>query len=632
MSFFDTRYDVAIIGGGIGGTTLAAILARNGVRVALVEGAAHPRFTIGESTIPETTFGFRVLARRYGVPELEYLATNGELRARVSAASGVKRNFSFVAHREGERMRATECTQYPTFGPPLGPDSHYFRQDVDAFLYHTAIRYGAAARTGTLITGAKFDGDGAELTTKDGDVLRASYVVDAGGIRAALPEMLGLRQEPPYRTRTRSIFSHFTGVTPFDAVAPRRREHGLPSAFSEGTLHHLFDGGWIWVIPFDNHADSINPLCSVGVNLDIDKFPPREGVSPQDEFWEIVGRFPDVAQQLRGARAVRPYLASRRNQFSSTSVIGDRWCLMPHASEFIDPLFSSGLAVTVMALNALAHRLIDAVRSDDFATERFEYLQTWVRRMFAYYDDLVGCSYVSFGDFELWNAWMRVWTIGTLYGVNAQNQAALDFERTKDPTVFHRLEQPPFRGLQAVDNPAFAKLFATAVAAVRGYESGELTTAQAVPRIFAALRESGLCPDVWGTLDPRNRCPSGTFTLLPLWRLLMWGRYQSPDGVRGRYFTGGTGVVANEALRTALRTGKRSARRFGHVLRDMSYSWTGDWTRRPPEPTALPRPSGQPEPGRQQEPTALPRPGGSPEPTALARPSGSGPGRPPEPS
>ncbi|MCF2436138.1 hypothetical protein LV779_24490 [Streptomyces thinghirensis] len=49
-------------------------------------------------------------------------------------------------------------------------------------------------------------------------------------------------------------------------------------------------------------------------------------------------------------------------------MVGDRWCLLPHASDFIDPLFSSGLAVTVMALNALSHRLIDAVRQDDFDT------------------------------------------------------------------------------------------------------------------------------------------------------------------------------------------------------------------------------------------------------------------------
>lgn len=89
-------------------------------------------------------------------------------------------------------------------------------------------------------------------------------------------------------------------------------------------------------------------------------------------------------------------------------VVGDRWCLLPHASDFIDPLFSSGLAVTVMILNALGHRLIDAVRNNCFSTERFSYVQEWTKLSFDYYDKLVSASYTSFDSFELWNAWFRV--------------------------------------------------------------------------------------------------------------------------------------------------------------------------------------------------------------------------------
>ena len=45
------RYHVAILGAGIAGSMLAAVLARNGVRVLLVDAATHPRFAVGESTI-----------------------------------------------------------------------------------------------------------------------------------------------------------------------------------------------------------------------------------------------------------------------------------------------------------------------------------------------------------------------------------------------------------------------------------------------------------------------------------------------------------------------------------------------------------------------------------------------------
>ncbi|WP_029393796.1 NAD(P)/FAD-dependent oxidoreductase, partial [Streptomyces sp. TOR3209] len=177
-------FDVAIVGGGIGGTMLGTVLARHGVRVLLLEGSGHPRFAIGESTVPETTFGLRVLARRYDVPELEHLATNAALRRHVSSNCGVKRNFSFVHHREGEPTRPDECTQYPTWGPPLGPDSHYFRQDVDAYLFHVAVSYGVTAYTHTMVDDVKFEEDGATLVTRDRGSFRASYVVDAGGMRA----------------------------------------------------------------------------------------------------------------------------------------------------------------------------------------------------------------------------------------------------------------------------------------------------------------------------------------------------------------------------------------------------------------------------------------------------------------
>src|SRR5688572_6758648 len=63
-------YDVAILGTGIGGTLLGAILAANGQKVLLLEQGTHPRFAIGESTIPETTVLLRLMAKRYGVPEL----------------------------------------------------------------------------------------------------------------------------------------------------------------------------------------------------------------------------------------------------------------------------------------------------------------------------------------------------------------------------------------------------------------------------------------------------------------------------------------------------------------------------------------------------------------------------------
>ena len=69
------HYDVAIIGSGIGGSTLASVLARQGLSVIVFEGGAHPRFTIGESMILETSEAMRALAEFYDVPELAYYSS-----------------------------------------------------------------------------------------------------------------------------------------------------------------------------------------------------------------------------------------------------------------------------------------------------------------------------------------------------------------------------------------------------------------------------------------------------------------------------------------------------------------------------------------------------------------------------
>jgi tetracycline 7-halogenase / FADH2 O2-dependent halogenase len=93
-------YDVAILGAGMAGGILGAVLARNGLRVLLIDAGVHPRFAVGESTIPYTSTMSKIIAERYQVPEVEALASFGAMR-RVSPMCGQKRNFGFVYHEEG---------------------------------------------------------------------------------------------------------------------------------------------------------------------------------------------------------------------------------------------------------------------------------------------------------------------------------------------------------------------------------------------------------------------------------------------------------------------------------------------------------------------------------------------------
>ena len=71
----DQKYDVAILGSGMAGAMLGAILARSGADVLILDARTHPRHTPGESTTPRSLTALRLLADHYGVPEIKTLTT-----------------------------------------------------------------------------------------------------------------------------------------------------------------------------------------------------------------------------------------------------------------------------------------------------------------------------------------------------------------------------------------------------------------------------------------------------------------------------------------------------------------------------------------------------------------------------
>lgn len=571
-----TRYDVAILGTGIGGTILGAILARHGQKVLLIEQGAHPRFTIGESTIPETTILFRILAARYGVPEIGNLATYQRLNRYVGASHGVKRNFSFMYHRPGEAQRPEESSQYPTAAPPYGPDVHMFRQDVDAYMLQVAMSYGASAVMRTEITEVAIDKGGVRLRTKQGKEFTASYVVDAGGLKSMLAQTFGLRdQQPNLRTRSRSLFTHMVGVKPYDACIPKT--HGLYSPLSQGTLHHVFDRGWMWVIPFNNHPTSTNRLVSVGLNLDIDHHP-RTGLPPEEEFRQFISRYPSIAEQFKDATAAQPWMSSDQLQFSSQTAVGERFCMLPHAFGFVDPLFSSGLGVTMFAINAIAVRLIRAATDGDYSAERFAYVDTWTKKNIDFYDRLVSGAYLSFTDFALWNAWHRLWMIGGMLGPFGQMEIHQRIVNSSSPLDESITESFPYRAAQGYELPEFAALFDAAEGELHAYRDGRCSSKEAATRIFAQIERSGLWPKPWGALSPERRS-AGTFTLLPLLKLALWLGHKSPGSARKYYFKQfGARDVIKELARENLLQLKHASTSYAVMARDTALDWNSDWS------------------------------------------------------
>jgi tetracycline 7-halogenase / FADH2 O2-dependent halogenase len=324
------------------------------------------------------------------------------------------------------------------------------------------------------------------------------------------------------------------GVTPYEDTVPKGA-HGNPTKWSEGTLHHLFEGGWMWVIPFNNHVRATNPLVSVGLNLDPRIHPEFDG-TPEEEFRAFLDRFPDVARQFENATAVREWVRTPRLQYSSRETMGYRWCLTSHAAGFVDALFSRGLSNSFEIINALGWRLLDALREDDFSTERFEPVQHLEQSLIDFNDDLVANAYTSFGCYELWDAWFRVWSLGQIlatFEINRAYATYLDTHDAKD--LEHLAALAPFGSVP--DYAPARELMAEVNRLVRAVQDDGADPKEAAAAIMQQLKDADFAPPAFGVDNPDNRWFNAT--LPKVVDTLRWARNGAPPEI---------GKLADEGL------------------------------------------------------------------------------------
>jgi FADH2 O2-dependent halogenase len=404
------RYDVAIIGSGIGGSTLAAVLARQGLSVIVFEGGSHPRFAIGESMILETSEAMRALAEFYDVPELAYFSSENFF-SDIGLTHGVKRHFSFLHHTVGQRQDVDKSLQAVIPKLPYGHEIHIHRQDSDYLLTSIAISYGATVLQNTFIQDIAINSDGVAIVTSKGATYHANYVVDAGGMKSLVANKFEWRHRD-LRSHSRTIFTHMIDVPCFNKVGPSQAAYDFPYPVSQGTLHHIFKGGWLWIIPFNNHPDGVNPLCSVGLQLDPRIYPQRNELTPAEEFQQIIDQFPDLRDQLAGAHPVRDWLRIDRLQYAAHHIVADRCALLAHAAGFVDPLYSKGLYLTHISIFWIADLLLKAKQTGDYSAAAFAPLEEMTLGYLDMHDRLVASSFKAWSNYKLWAVYAVLWLLG----------------------------------------------------------------------------------------------------------------------------------------------------------------------------------------------------------------------------
>jgi FADH2 O2-dependent halogenase len=322
-------------------------------------------------------------------------------------------------------------------------------------------------------------------------------------------------------------------VQPFDEVRSVPAEAQQPVPWHKGTLHHLFDGGWMWVIPFNNTPESKNQLISVGLMLDSRKYP-KTDVDGEQEFADFLKRYPSIAPQFTKARAVREWVSADRIQYSSSECVGDRFCLLSHAAGFIDPLFSRGLFNTMQTTNVLANLLIQAVRDGDFSKARFAPVEKMQQGLIDFNDTLVNCSYISWRHYPLWNAWFRLWMLTGNYGQLRIQRAMIKYKETQDPRYLESLDDSLPGSFTKQER--IRSLFMDAARYVEQVDAGTLSAEDAEKAIYALLEKNRvLLPPFFDFTSPAERMtrphpPEKIAALVKGWV------NELPEDVRHEYF------------------------------------------------------------------------------------------------
>ncbi len=375
MSRQEHSCDVAILGAGFTGSLMALVAQRLGLSVALLEKGQHPRFAIGESSTPLANLKLACLAERYGLDALRPFTRYGSWKShRPDIACGLKRGFSFFKHEAGRAFQSSsdhdrELLVAANRDERRG-DTHWYRSEFDHFVNQQVCDADILYRDLFLIDEIRRD-DRCVITGHDqcDDLeISARFCIDATGPAAILastqPEQSTAIDTTPLRTESRTLFGHFRDVLPWsDVLADRHlstRDHVFPCDAS--ALHHIIDGGWMWVLHFDNG------LTSAGFSLSPSQHPIVDSETPEQEWMRLTSAYPSIHQQFAHAKPVIPMHHCDRGQRKLPHAAGDGWLAMHHTAGFVDPWLSPGLAHALYGVERAAgilESLDDSQRVDD---------------------------------------------------------------------------------------------------------------------------------------------------------------------------------------------------------------------------------------------------------------------------
>lgn len=336
------QVDVLVIGAGPSGTIAASIVKQAGLSVQIVEKMVFPRFVIGESLLPrcmealeEAKFLDAVKAKGFQQKDGAKFVLNGEVC-----------DFTFAQqHTDGWRW---------TWQVP--------RADFDMTLADECVKMGIPVHYETEVTDIKIDDNGHSVTTiktVDGteQAINAKFIIDGSGYGRVIPRLFGL-DKPSTQYPRKTLFCHMTDPKRSEAVEPNR---------ITVYVHNMKT--WIWVIPFSNGNTSVG---YVGDPEFFDKFPGN----PEEQFRALIMAQPELAVRFGESDMIWEPRTLQSWSATTDTFYGNGFVLTGNVTEFLDPIFSSGVTLASVSAQLAANMVVR-----HFKGEQLDWENDYMKKM-----------------------------------------------------------------------------------------------------------------------------------------------------------------------------------------------------------------------------------------------------------
>ena len=371
--------DVGIIGGGPAGSSIAAYLAKAGLKCAVFERETFPREHVGESLVPSTNRILREIGFIDQMDEVGFVRKFGAVwTTEKKPVYHVK--FDGMEPDCHANIRFEERQQA---GVDRNYTWHVDRGKFDLLLLRHAEKLGATVYEGVKVRSVDFsDPDVPRIIYSTGTQeisARFRMVVDASGRQTLLGNQLKFKKPDP-------VFNQYAIHTWFDGY------NRTAAASDKGYDNYIFihflpiSNTWIWQIPITE------TVTSIGVVTQKQNFQ-KSAASREKFFWDTLGSRPELHAGIKASEQTRPFKEEGDYSYGMSQICGDGFVMIGDAARFVDPIFSSGVSIAMTSAKLASADILAAAENGTFQKKAFETFETTMRRGTRNWYDFISVYY-----------------------------------------------------------------------------------------------------------------------------------------------------------------------------------------------------------------------------------------------